>query len=710
MCIRDSNNSIFDSNKAQDGGAIFHDTRSLGAASTHSLLSENCEITNNFASVKGGGVFWNYVAPKIKRNSRFDNNTARLYGGNIASYSIALILHDCGQANLSTVDPLAFPDISSAMQPLCQHFQTSWGKRKDLEINTLFSSIPAKPLCFALIDPYGRVVKSDNTTIMVLQMATTDDSSVDTSLRKFKAINGYFNFTTISLDLASPGHVLRVDFTMERTHALWMALQDELKRCQTDPSQEFTDTVKRIRSQLLFRNCSAEDEVPSPNGKFCEVCPPGSYKSRASFRKECLTCPSLKAVCKDGRIFPSRGYWRITNQTDETYYHKCPRANACLNDYGESISTGKWEITRICSRHHEGRLCASCEEGYAHNSPQYKCLLCKFSLWEMGKVVIFLMQIINIIWLIKTSQEASKSFTLMCDKKAFDEHDLPMYQEQLAKRKFSAAIKLFMTYSQMLALLLTSTFISESDDAVDFRLVRFSFDCLYQGKGSTATRAENMIFWQTSLPFFSTLILILVASLIYIILRYLKSLKQTRDSIISCAIVIFYSMQPAILKSSLKLFRKMNIGDQNKELFVVKEAYEIGYDSETHNDLVNRFGIPGLVLCISIPLGLLLYLRGKGQGYIIYKDDALLVHQLDESKKEILKTWMSRFNYLFISYDARRYYWFSTNLPTQDRNGTYVFIGRGSAFFGAPQSSSSRFISETNQRTQRHLTSLCWCL
>ena len=51
--------------------------------------------------------------------------------------------------------------------------------------------------------------------------------------------------------------------------------------------------------------------------------------------------------------------------------------------------------------------------------------------------------------------EASRDFEIMCDKELLDDKDIENYKSKLASRKFGAALKIILTYSQILSLMLT---------------------------------------------------------------------------------------------------------------------------------------------------------------------------------------------------------------------------------------------------------------
>lgn len=56
------------------------------------LIIQKTTFQNNFASIKGGTIYWDEVKPIIDRLTTFSNNNALLYGNDIAAFSNQLVL------------------------------------------------------------------------------------------------------------------------------------------------------------------------------------------------------------------------------------------------------------------------------------------------------------------------------------------------------------------------------------------------------------------------------------------------------------------------------------------------------------------------------------------------------------------------------------------------------------------------------------------
>jgi len=51
------------------------------------IIDGNTNFTNNYASLRGGAINWNYHEPEFGSNIRFFNNAAGWYGDSISSYA-----------------------------------------------------------------------------------------------------------------------------------------------------------------------------------------------------------------------------------------------------------------------------------------------------------------------------------------------------------------------------------------------------------------------------------------------------------------------------------------------------------------------------------------------------------------------------------------------------------------------------------------------
>eukprot|EP01016_Furgasonia_blochmanni_P021085 TRINITY_DN2341_c0_g3_i6.p1 TRINITY_DN2341_c0_g3~~TRINITY_DN2341_c0_g3_i6.p1 ORF type:complete len:810 (-),score=73.43 TRINITY_DN2341_c0_g3_i6:814-3243(-) len=573
---------------SKNGGGLVYDTLN-SAGNTVGPTIENTEFVENIANQSGGAFYWNYVPPDIVQNSSFTNNAAP-HGNNIGSPAVAILV----QRSNSSSDSYIASNLNQRTADITESFLTanqwSWRVQKcainndsrchsaQLVINSSNGSCPSGDLTVALYDIYGNIVKSDQTTIikMVPKSLAGIPMMLDKRIKQVKVKNGVADFTSIQFEKA-PGSHEDYEFSFTPERQLSAAIQKLLSVVDVDPTE--------IALQARFTECG-EAEVVSSDGVGCEVCSGNTYAKVISGtnKRECTACPPNTGYCSKGRLWPLEGYWRENKTADEL--HICPYQKAC----NQFLST--FELERQgdrCGRYHTGRLCASCVVGFAHNELKLPCTRCRLQILEMGKFLLLLIQAIIIIVQIRGNAEAVENFNLICKPDTTHE----TIELNMSLRKFSASLKVLMLYSQVLALFMT--FISSSDNPVNLRVIRFSFDCLFQGSSEDLlTRAQNIVFWRTITPFLILVLSAILSFLLCVLLRYvlkkLESFEDIIDQTINCWTVLFFSLQPSIVKSALNLLACRTIGSAR----FMTTALDIECGGEFHEKLLNTFALPSL--------------------------------------------------------------------------------------------------------------------
>eukprot|EP01016_Furgasonia_blochmanni_P004166 TRINITY_DN11610_c0_g1_i4.p2 TRINITY_DN11610_c0_g1~~TRINITY_DN11610_c0_g1_i4.p2 ORF type:complete len:224 (-),score=50.79 TRINITY_DN11610_c0_g1_i4:1918-2511(-) len=191
MCIRDrvSTQSTWD-----------YDTSRLEKSDGIDFLIINCTFTENFAGVKGGGLFWNFVPPITIHNSIFLNNTA-VYGNDIGAYPVAFALYE-DHKKLHLQEPKSLSNATRAINEWCHLLQSSGREHRVIEINTNFFSTPAEEFSFLLIDPYGAVVKTENASTFVLIASNGKNRSQDQQIQ-LTTTGGVLNLTAFSMPFSN---------------------------------------------------------------------------------------------------------------------------------------------------------------------------------------------------------------------------------------------------------------------------------------------------------------------------------------------------------------------------------------------------------------------------------------------------------------------------------------------------------------------------
>eukprot|EP01016_Furgasonia_blochmanni_P050413 TRINITY_DN7788_c0_g1_i4.p1 TRINITY_DN7788_c0_g1~~TRINITY_DN7788_c0_g1_i4.p1 ORF type:complete len:346 (+),score=63.87 TRINITY_DN7788_c0_g1_i4:61-1038(+) len=303
---------------------------------------------------------------------------------------------------------------------------------------------------------------------------------------------------------------------------------------------------------------------------------------------DCVVCPSNVAICQQGRVWPMPGWWRV-NSTSDQNFQACPRREACPNVIETSNQPGD-----ICAANHEGNLCASCKQGYAHNNLRNPCTKCQFSFMEMGTILILIIQLILIALQITTNIEVSRNFNEMCERTKIDAEQLAQHDMNINDRVLTAGIKIVITYSQILSLALGLVFASE--ESSDLRVIRFSFDCFFQSSDDLTKRAEQIIWWRTFSSVVAFICMVMIAAIICVVLRAFKKIKTSTEMInkmMNCWVVFFFSVQPAILKGFLELYNCTDLGDGR--LFL-SSAPDVQCWVGEHSRLYYQIALPSLIL------------------------------------------------------------------------------------------------------------------
>eukprot|EP01016_Furgasonia_blochmanni_P038477 TRINITY_DN4656_c0_g1_i4.p1 TRINITY_DN4656_c0_g1~~TRINITY_DN4656_c0_g1_i4.p1 ORF type:complete len:200 (+),score=31.14 TRINITY_DN4656_c0_g1_i4:61-600(+) len=137
--------------------------------------------------------------------------------------------------------------------------------------------------------------------------------------------------------------------------------------------------------------------------------------------------------------------------------------------------------------------------------------------------------------------------------------------------------------------------------------------------------------------------------------RRVHGISEAIDQIINCLIVLFFSLQPAIFKSSVELMAcDQEIKDGKEYLVFGRDV--VCWEGE-HQRLHSFFGLPCLLLTILLPISLLLYLRSKNESLMLLKDDPIQIRSLHVNEQQEIRRMILRFNYLINAYHGRRYYW-----------------------------------------------------
>ena len=176
---------IFD-NFTGYGGAISYTASNIG---TLLELDSTVVFQSNLAESSGGAIHWSYNEPESIELPQYINNTALLYGDNIACFAQNLIQKvDTENRNLRVLSSY------SGNESLSLESQQSGGFMPDLYLS--------------LVDKYGQILGSDSSSSAILTMNTSDVPTsftpVISGASTVIARSGIFTFEDISFR-AEPG-------------------------------------------------------------------------------------------------------------------------------------------------------------------------------------------------------------------------------------------------------------------------------------------------------------------------------------------------------------------------------------------------------------------------------------------------------------------------------------------------------------------------
>lgn len=297
--------TLFESNWALDGdgGAVY---LASSDSKRSDYLIEGCSFVNNTALVNGGAIAWRHQPQLI--DNIFKDNRAE-YGCDVASFGVELVIYSNDTNELMKVYNTSIYGAAS-------------GQR-----------LPA-PVIIALVDHYGAVVRTDNSSTGQIYARNTTTTAI-TGENRVVAVRGIYTYANAKVS-AQPGTVVQLNFG----------------------SDAFTPTYfeDALIVAMELRECK-EGEVMQ--GRDCVTCLQGTYNLGSL--DVCQTCP-IGAVCYGSNLMvPKPGYWRSSKHSAN--FIKCLTSSACLGS--PNIVP---ELTGRCYKGYRGNLCQACEVGFSRSS------------------------------------------------------------------------------------------------------------------------------------------------------------------------------------------------------------------------------------------------------------------------------------------------------------------------------------------------------
>jgi hypothetical protein len=499
---------LFELNTAKtDGGAL------------HLSCAGNCEysvVGNSFlnnSALNGGGLMWLHQ-PKVELNNVYKHNSA-VYGPDFASFAVKV----AEQASAT----------SKASSETVTYYGIASGQRMP------------KPIVAVLLDHYGQVVASDNSSIGQLQATDTTKTTILGDFR-VTAEQGMYNFTNLYVS-SSPGTDVRV---------------------KVDSS--VLDTEEPYSVLLSMRQCIAGEVLV---GTECQTCSYGTYSFDPLV--QCRDCPS-GAECFGGSLMvPLQGYWRSSRTSDNLI--ECPNPSACRGS--PNIVPA---ITGICSRGYKGNLCQACDKSFSRTSENV-CAACPERSANVMRLIGILAALVAVCALFVRSSLAA------------------VYKPQTLT---SIYYKIFANYLQLILLSsqlnldwpdTAKEYFTYQNFAADVDRQLFSIDCYFE---EDSQQSVDEIYYNKVIALaFIPVLLPTAAALYWSVVYYFKRQKRVfRLHLVTTIVVLFFLVLPSLIKQYFTVYNCMEIEGQ---LWLASNL-DIKCFSKTHTFIAIAVAFPAILV------------------------------------------------------------------------------------------------------------------
>jgi hypothetical protein len=488
------------------------DTFNGGAMSLSCLLYTNCvfkvsgsSFTQNTAEVNGGALAWANNQPTLSTNSFADNKAK--YGADVASFPMKL-----GAVN--------------------KEGELIEDRRLSEYIGIASGQNLPEPVRIALVDHYGQVVRTDNSSEGEISGGNSKEVTL-TGQTKVSSDDGIFVFDSFVIS-ATPGTSISLSV---QTSSI------DVKGADSRGEGEGYSATLQLNFET--RLCQSGEALVN---KDCLVCQEGTYSLTPD--QACTDCPS-EAICYGNMTMsPKAGYWRSNIYTD-TFY-PCPNTDACL----KPSSSGSLSLIGECAKGYQGNMCHACSSGYSRSSDN-KCGTCPdISLNALKLAGISLVVVVVCAVMVRSTLRTA-------------------YEP---RKLHSIYIKIFMNYLQLV--LLTTQFELEWPDVVQSMFFvqktaatvtdqAFSFDCYLEGNSSGESTGDqdafkrvfyNKLLMTAFLPPLLGLVSFGFWGVFYIVKR---QRDVFRKEMVATIVILFFLVHPSIVRMNFAVFscREIDSGE-----------------------------------------------------------------------------------------------------------------------------------------------------
>ena len=628
-------NVTFFNNYAQnDGGGFYYNSQNVSSV----FELNTCLISQNIAFLAGGGFRFLGMLVTYDNTSHIFNNSA-YYGSNIAAYPIHMkqrvlsspdeytwyipykdsllsstrrllsnvsdyanssILNESLmqmsniQPNLSQILNISLVNESIIIQALSQMDQqvsnnpsfnlpTSVPSTLYNDLVTGQNQIP--PMIFDLIDYYGQIVATHNTSALTINIYSSKTSSSSiTSSNQFTAVNGSYTLYPFYLH-SSPGQSISLNLTTDGL---------------TFISGMTYPTNFSFQNQYFFsshvRNC-IRNEYLTDNHE-CWQCKAGFYNWEFS---TCQACDSYTSNCLGGDyVGPQAGYWRLSGNSLNVL--SCKTYSSCLGSNVTEITSdyyckeNLWVeptfcVNGWCGKGYQGIYCYDCIDGWAHSSDS--CVPCTNNgSYYAITIVIMLVALIYIIFTIKKALSFKKD-------------------EKRKSNKAAILMKILTNYFQLVSIVSsfnfnwsdnTATMMSGQSQVSESSGQIFNFDCVLRSLG-TENIGLRSFFLKLSFIAIFPVIAYVICKLVWLVIFYkrhkkdlFKYILQMNNRLMTSMVVIMFIIHPTIVKTSIFSFRCTNLSNTNEPIYYLEKDYEMQCWESTHLKWVLIVALPALII------------------------------------------------------------------------------------------------------------------
>ena len=604
-------NSIFIQNRAipvgnnyGKGGALY--LTSPDSTNQTTTLT-NCLFIGNTAQTIGGAIYFDYSLPIINNDSVFiENYAGRL--NHIGSYPVRLLLitKDTSFSTLY-IPGTPLPAFKTSME------NYKWnGIGSGVHINDSYT--------FAIVDMFNQLLYNDNSSTMELYPAGFSEAirpefSNEISI---KASGGRFTLSDFEFNYHVSGSI-NVTFTSLAVPAF---RKSPLTGLVMLPS---------ILFQVNFRDCGMGEFTLTTNGlTSCQECPAGYwYLSPAVDNSACISCNLKSTICRGGNhVGPRNGYWRMSKYADLVL--QCPRPASCLGN-NDDVSTEDLDPLGKCADGYLGNLCYNCLPGYARGN-NYQCINCHKSVVAYLIVVVMMLLQVGVIGY-------GVRETLKQDS------------TQQSDASNAILLRIIINYSQMFTWLMgisidwpgaMKSFLNFSDKLYSISEELSAVDCFFSiGK---LTIMKDTVFFKALLSNMNPIMICLAGTFFWVV--YFKRTKRPiirnrefTNRLITTIIIVCFSMQATIVKTSFGLFQCKNLyrSDEPKEYLV--EDYSIKCWQGKHITWIFMLLLPSLIIWILVLPGIILYVLRKNKRNLAAGDT------------------LKRYSFIYNGYRKDKYFW-----------------------------------------------------